>query len=82
MSEPIDFYGVAWPRPEPARDDLSKLRAEMRGVAAEWSGTADADDRMALNPAFTAIQRDRLKASADARRNCAWRLLEAIKGEK
>lgn len=79
MSEPIDFYGVAWPRVEPARDELTKLRALMEAMAAQWIAVAETDSRLLLNPAFTAHQRERLKAAGDARRGCAAELREAIR---
>lgn len=82
MSEPIDFYGVAWPRPEPGRDDLAKLRAELESVAERWIAVAHTDANLLSNPKFTELQRERLRGSGSALRRCARELREALKGEK
>lgn len=86
MSEPIDFYGAAWPRPEPAREELAKLRAELRAeleeTAARWIAVAQTDADLLNNPALTECQRERLRGAGSALRRCARELREVIKGEK
>lgn len=81
MSEPIDFYGVAWPRPDTSRDELAKLRAELARLADEWEGVADTDLRLSLNLDFTECQRERLQAASEAIRRPAGELRRAMNGE-
>ena len=80
MSEPIDFYGVAWPRPDTSRDELAKLRAELEVTAARWIAVAHTDADMLGNPAFTECQRERLRGAGSALRRCARELREVIRG--
>lgn len=80
MSEPIDFYGVAWPRPDTSRDELAKLRAEMEGTASRWIAVAQTDADMLGNPAFTEGQRERLRGAWSTLRRCARELREVIRG--
>ncbi len=82
MSEPIDFYVVAGPRPDTAREELAKLRAELEETAARWIAVAQTDADLLNNPAFTECQRERLRGAGSALWRCAWELREAVKGEK
>ena len=69
MSEPIDFYGVAWPRPDTSRED------------ARWIAVAHTDQELIGNQAFTECQRERLRGAGSALQRCARELLrEVIKG--
>lgn len=81
MSEPIDFYGVAWPRPDTSRDDLTKLRTELEAMAAQWVAVATTDAALLANQAFTECQKERLKAAGSALRRCARELRQLIKGD-
>jgi len=82
MSEPIDFYGVAWPRPETAREELAKLRAALEEAATRWIAVAQTDANLLGNPSFTECQRERMRGAGSALRRCARELRETIKGEK
>ncbi len=81
MSEPIDFYGVAWPRPDTSREELAKLRAELEATAARWIAVAHTDQELIGNQAFTECQRELLRGAGSALRRCARELREVIKGE-